>query len=169
MSGTLPSAITFADGVFTCVPSGITGAETINVNVQISATDVASTAIVPITLNTKIATDYSTLPITFESVKDNNSITLNRNGNPYSNTFYYSMDGGATWSAYTPGTEIALASGETVSFSGTSEHFCKDSSNYYYFTPKAAYSSDAALAEGMKVYGNIMSLVNSASSVTDNG
>ena len=76
--------------------------------------------------------EYDEMPLTFKSTKDNNTVKLSKNGNPYSNTFYYSKNGGE-WTAYELGTNISFDTNETVAFSGTGDHFNKDSNNYYLF------------------------------------
>ena len=55
------------------------------------------------------------------------STTVTLSGNGLSNSFF------ANNSAYTLGTAISLADGETVEFYGTGEDFSKDGSHYYQF------------------------------------
>ena len=56
------------------------------------------------------------------------STTVTLSGNGLSNTFY------ANNSAYTLGTAISLADGETVEFYGTGTEFSKDANNFYQFS-----------------------------------
>ena len=99
-------------------------------------------------------------PLTFTSTTDNNTVKLSKNENPYSNTFYYSKNGGE-WTAYELGTNISFDTNETVAFSGTSDHLNKSDFDLYYF--KVGGESNSCV----KVYGNVMSLVNGAETMTD--
>ena len=160
LSGTLPSAVSFTSGVFTCIPSTITTTQTANVNIVLSASDVESTAIANVDIETKIQSPYASMPLTFKSNYDDEKIRFRTSGSPYAATFKYSKNGGE-WQDYTMGTIIELSSGETVAFSGANEHLSKAKNDYYYF-------STSGTNAGIEIYGNIASLVNFASTVADN-
>lgn len=109
--------------------------------------------------------NYQTMPLTFRT-KEYCRIELVKVGSPNTVTLYYSKDYGKNWTRFYPNTPISLFGGEHVSFSGTTEHFSKkdlgtlDTADFYRFSTSGTTS--------LRVYGNIMSLVNNQTTITDN-
>ena len=92
---------------------------------------------------------YGNMPLTFKSTGAT-TVALSSVGT-VSQSLSSSVDGGITWTAYTPGNAISLTDGQTVSFSGTNS-FTPSDSNYRKFVT----TGDGTL----EVMGNIMSLNN---------
>lgn len=93
----------------------------------------------------------STSPLNFTAVNGPATVSLSKRGNPDAISLQYSTDNCATWSNYTVGQYIQLASGAKVYFKATSRNanFSKDQNNYYSFWMIGTVSAD----------GNIMSLL----------
>ena len=94
---------------------------------------------------------YATQYFTIESLEDNNSITLKKNGNAPSITLYYSTDNGATWTEHATSSEKTwgVDTGDKILFKSTAHYY--DTGNYgdyWSFTGTKTHN----------VYGNIMSL-----------
>lgn len=88
-------------------------------------------------------------PLTFEAYEAGASVTFTLAEGVTGNVIY-STDSGATWSDYTSGTEISLASvGDRVMFRGNNASYYNDP-NYSHFVTSKCY-----------IYGNVISLINS--------
>lgn len=98
--------------------------------------------------------DYSLEYFTIESLEDGNVVSIrNKNCNTLP-TFYYSTDGGQTWSSITATKSqtknvVTIDNGETVLFKGTQAALSTDWDNYNGFQCSKDYI----------VYGNAMSLI----------
>ena len=98
--------------------------------------------------------DYSLEYLTIESLADSNTVSIrNKNCNTLP-TFYYSTDGGSTWSSITAvksqtKTVVTINSGDTVLFKCTQASLATDWDNYNGFQCSKDYI----------VYGNAMSLI----------
>lgn len=95
--------------------------------------------------------DYSQDYFTIESLEDNNTISIGKNGSEI--TVYYSFDDGQTWnnvllnSGKTIGT---INTGEKILFKCTTDRWATSWNAYDRFNPN----------KNFKVYGNVMSLLN---------
>ena len=97
--------------------------------------------------------DYSLMPLTFEITSDG-VIKWERGGNDPGRTIEYSKNGGA-WTSITsvrPALEIPVVSGDIIQFRG-------DNSTYTLSTNNATGFHSSTC--GFKLYGNLMSLINS--------
>ena len=94
---------------------------------------------------------YATQYFTIESLEDNNSITLKKNGNAPSITLYYSTDNGATWTEHATSTEKTwgVNTGDKILLKANALRYCDGNySNFWSFIGTKTHV----------VYGNVMSL-----------
>ena len=101
----------------------------------------------------KIPIDYSKIPLTFEIIGDGNIVWTTLNDPPF-RTIEYSLNGG-NWTEITPtteGTSINVNSGDIVEFRGN---------NTSYGSSQVKYNTFSGSTAQFKVYGNIMSMINS--------
>lgn len=99
-----------------------------------------------------------TLPqsLTFTGKSATNAVCLSTYGSPDAVILSTNKNGGQ-WTAYTTGTIIELASGDTLAISGANDHFSKDLNNRYIF----------AMTGTIQAAGNIQSLMNFSDSCTN--
>lgn len=89
-------------------------------------------------------------PLTFEAKEDDTKVKFTLSSG-LTNPVEYSTDDGTTWTTYTSGSEISLAStGDKVMFRGNNAAYCVGIGNSTFSVPSGE----------CYVYGNVMSLVN---------
>ena len=102
--------------------------------------------------NDRIPTNWTVqivyYPLTF-TAKSASNVLLSSVGSPSAITLDYKLNDGQ-WTAYTMNTQIDLASGDTIAFSGANDHFSKDETNYYNFVMTGLIQAD----------GNVQALMN---------
>lgn len=120
----------------------------------------------PYYITKPVGPDYSAMPLTLIANEDNTVVGIRKWDSPYDNSFQYSFDDGKTWMDYnnlgnnsTQGTTFTLSAGKRISFKGTTEHLNKNENGQFYRVEVTAGTA--------KVEGNIMSLVNYATTITD--
>lgn len=107
--------------------------------------------------------DYSAIPLTFESLADNNSISLVANDSTITKTIEYSLDGGTTWESYTSSTSdtnyiCTLDKGECVMLRGNNTAYIDPPSNIGAVTTVEKYNSFRSTGNFL-AYGNLFSLI----------
>lgn len=90
------------------------------------------------------------IPLTFEALENNSSVTLNAIGSVDFTGIKYRLGKSGNWLSYTPGNAITLANGERVQMFNTNETFSLSSLAYFQF----------AMTGKIKASGNIQSLLN---------
>ena len=107
--------------------------------------------------NTKTETDYRTIPLTFEILSDGNIVWKNSTLSDGRMTIQYSKNGGE-WTEITSsneGTSINVNSGDIVQFRGNNRYYSYKEDDVDF------YNTFSGSTAQFKVYGNIMSLINS--------
>lgn len=97
------------------------------------------------------------IPLSFTAVNGAATIKLTKQNSPNDINLSISTDGGESWTAYTVGNNIDLASGQTILISGANDHFSKDETNYYQFQ----------MTGSVEAGGNIQALMNYSDGCTD--
>ena len=91
-------------------------------------------------------------PFTVKVLNAGTNVQLYKSGNPDANLFYYKKDGG-DWTAYNVGDTIEV--NDTISFSGTTSNFTKNTTNFY----RMIVSNDYIVS------GHLDSLINGSNDV----
>lgn len=97
-------------------------------------------------------TNYESYYFTIESLENNNTITFTKGSSSApANTFYYSLDDGATWTSSNATTSWTLQSGERVKLKATA--------NAWSASNAIANCWNFSSSNKLNIYGNIMSLL----------